>query len=863
MRRVMIAAYAALIAVSCGDETVVGPASVAPPPSFSVAAGSVASDFASDDPHTLPGDRILFDTRASLQSALSLRDALALWGYRTDARPQWGFATDLDGTGTRALRVDWPSDGGSCDNLMPDVAKTLPEPYPARVYMQWKHRLGRTATGGGLGEIGAFDVHRPECGTIGRYLWMAKRDGTSDRVELKWAGRDPVGPVIRTRGKTYGLRDGVTFDPQQHVGETLLHTLYVQAESRSGAADGIVRLWVNGQLLIDATGLAIGRHKVYRFHFPWSADAPASGQSEYFWDVLVWEPTDAAPPPPPPPANPGRLVISPPAAQLLVGDTTRLTATRLDSSGVVISAGIVSWTSLATQTATVSGSGLVTGIAPGTARVVASVDALADTADVTVVAPPPTDPPPGTRVSHHAAPDGTSGGDGTAARPWDLKTALAGAGGQIRPGDTLWVRGGTYMGPFTSTLLGSSSAPIIVRAYPGERATLDNQSTSLVTLKAASEWVWYWGLETRNSNPSRTVFRPNCVYPSRPNNKFINLIIHDCQVGMSFSNESKNSEVYGAIIYNNGYVGSDRTHGHGIYTKNDGTTPKVIRDNVVFNSFRNGIQVYTDAGSGQLRGIHLEGNVFFNNGVLTSNGDASANILIGGKEVADRITAVRNMTYYSPTIANRNARLGYSNTLENGSLVFTDNYMVGGAPMLDVGYWRQLAFTGNTLIGSAGMVDLRDPTPIGYTWGSNTQVRDPSSQAWRFGGSSLSFLAWVAATSLGNVDRIEPLPPTQPAVFVRPNHYEPGRGHIVVYNWGRSGAVGVDVSAVLSPGDVYELRNVQDLWGPPLVSGTYAGGAITVPMSGVAPPPPIGGSPNTAPRTGPEFDVFLVTRRAR
>ena len=846
------------VAASCSDDGITDPpASAAPLRDIVAPVG---------DPRAASTDRILFDTRASLQTANTLREALGVWGYATDTRPQWGFTTDMDGAGTNALRVDWPSTGGSCSDLAPDIAKTLPKPYPRQIYMQWKHRLGRTATGGGLGDVDQFDVHRPECGKIGRFLWMAKRDGTSDRVELKWAGAGPVQPVIKSRGVTYVPAPDATFDPQAHVGETLLHTLFVQAESAPGAADGILRLWVNGRLIINRTALAIGSQPVYRIHFPWVADAPLAGQSEYFWDVVVWEPTT------PPAEAPDQLVISPASARMTVGDSTAFSATRVRASGDTVPAGAVAWRTLDSAVVRVSATGMARSVGAGATRIIADVDGLADTADVTVTAvvpppdttpetPPPDTTPSAPRAGHYASPSGTSAGDGTVARPWDLKTAFAGAGGRIQPGDTLWLRGGRYMGPFVSTLMGSPSAPIIVRQYPGERATLDNMSTSEVTLKAASQWVWYWGFETQNSYPSRQVFRPNCVYPSKANNKFINLVIHDCQVGMSFSNESQNSEVYGAIIYNSGYVGSDRTHGHGIYTKNDGTTPKIIRDNVVFNSFRNGIQVYTDAGSGQLRGIDVVGNTFFNNGVLSSNSSASSNILIGGKEVADRIVASRNMTYYSPAIANRSVRLGYSNTLENGSLTFTDNYIVGGGPLLDVGFWRQATVARNTFAASAAMVELRDPTPVGHSWEANTWVRDPASRAWQFGSSLMDYTGWKAATGLAANDQATALNPTQPQVFVRPNAYEAGRAHIIVYNWSRQGSVSVDLSQVLSPGDVYELRNVQDLWGAPLLSGTYGGGAVNVPMGGVTPPAPIGGSPNAAIRTGPDFDVFLVIRR--
>jgi hypothetical protein len=49
------------------------------------------------------------------------------------------------------------------------------------------------------------------------------------------------------------------------------------------------------------------------------------------------------------------------------------------------------------------------------------------------------------------------------------------------------------------------------------------------------------------------------------------------------------------------------------------------------------------------------------------------------------------------------------------------------------------------------------------------------------------------------------------------------------------------------------------VFGAPVMSGTYSGGSIDIPMNGVTPPVPIGGSPRTPIKTGPAFDVFLVT----
>ena len=67
-------------------------------------------------------------------------------------------------------------------------------------------------------------------------------------------------------------------------------------------------------------------------------------------------------------------------------------------------------------------------------------------------------------------------------QPWDLRTALTGAGGRVQPGDTVWVRGGTYRGSFESRLRGAMDAPVVVRNYHGERAIIDHAGSTTSAL---------------------------------------------------------------------------------------------------------------------------------------------------------------------------------------------------------------------------------------------------------------------------------------------------------------------------------------------------------------------------------------------
>ncbi len=181
----------------------------------------------------------------------------------------------------------------------------------------------------------------------------------------------------------------------------------------------------------------------------------------------------------------------------------------------------------------------------------------------------------------YTSPTGT--GNGTLASPFALQTALSSS--LIQPGDTIWLLGGTYSGNFTASLNGTASAPIIVRNYMGQRATLDGTGCGALVLSANGTYTWFWGLEVLDSVGPRLSTGPGVckafgigVYGG-PGNKFINCIVHDTSEGFSAYNASPDSEYYGNVVYYNGYIGSDRNYGHGFYIQND-TGTKLIQDNI-------------------------------------------------------------------------------------------------------------------------------------------------------------------------------------------------------------------------------------------------------------------------------------------
>jgi uncharacterized protein YjdB len=83
------------------------------------------------------------------------------------------------------------------------------------------------------------------------------------------------------------------------------------------------------------------------------------------------------------------ISVAPPSVSINVGQTSQLTPTVKDASNSVISGAPVNWSIDNQSVATVSSTGLVTGLSPGTATVTATSGAAHTTVSVTVAAAPP------------------------------------------------------------------------------------------------------------------------------------------------------------------------------------------------------------------------------------------------------------------------------------------------------------------------------------------------------------------------------------------------------------------------------------------------------------------------------------------
>jgi len=480
------------------------------------------------------------------------------------------------------------------------------------------------------------------------------------------------------------------------------------------------------------------------------------------------------------------------------------------------------------------------------------------------VAPNDTPGTPGisaNRVAAARAPDffvsptGSPSGDGSFTRPWDLATALAGPA-EVTPGSTIWLRGGMYTNAadprgFASTLMGTPDAPIVVRQYPGERATVTN------ILFVTGAYTWFWGFEVTHPAPQQGVMHG--VHLKGPGIKVINLVVHDAtDDGIFIGPEATGSEVTGSIVYNNGRTDNLT---HGIYCKSQ-TGRLLLKDNIVFDNWAYCFHCYANDGP-YIQNIDLEGNVAFNNYVWGVPSDAD--ILVGGNFPASGITVNENYTYRTSYTNTMTADIG-NNAVTNQDVVCTNNYFVGG--WWRMGAWASAIVKGNTLFNfTAGGMVWALGTTSGQAWSDNALFGDPTAVVWRHDTTDVTtFDGWRTQTGFADPGTYAGSAPTGIKIVVRPNQYEPGRANIIVYNWAQQSAVSVDVSGILNRGDRYVVQNAEDFYGPPTASGIYTGRPLDLPMVGIKPPSPVGvATAQAAPVTGPTFNVFVLmkTRRGR
>jgi hypothetical protein len=291
----------------------------------------------------------------------------------------------------------------------------------------------------------------------------------------------------------------------------------------------------------------------------------------------------------------------------------------------------------------------------------------------------------------YVGPEAGVANPGTKESPWGIASALDGRK-EVRPGDTIWLSEGTYRRRpnelFDVRLAGSAEKPIHVQPVAGQRVRIDGG----LAVQSPSAHVWIRDLEIFVSEPVPEKPVSAGSSPSdlkRPwgglhmhggkDCKYINLVIHDCSQGISCWAGEVNPEIYGCIMYGNGWLGVDRGHGHCIYTQNDEGVKTI--SNCIMTCRYNGS--YTMHAYGSER-------AYVNNYLATENicyGEGP--FLVGGGRPSQGIRVYRNYLY------GVDMRIGYTAPY-NEDCDIRDNVIVNGR--LEINRYRNAVQEGNLIL---------------------------------------------------------------------------------------------------------------------------------------------------------------------
>jgi uncharacterized protein YjdB len=164
------------------------------------------------------------------------------------------------------------------------------------------------------------------------------------------------------------------------------------------------------------------------------------------------------------------VTITPAPGSVNVGQTLQLAAIEKNASGTVVPAQPVSWTSSNGAIATVSGTGVASGVTPGSVTISATSGGVTGTAALTVTAPVVTNPGAATDLTVAGVTDTsvtlafTEVNDGTG-RPasYDIRWAP----GVLSWGSAAGVTRGTCAAPLTGTAIGAKRSCTVLGLTPG------------------------------------------------------------------------------------------------------------------------------------------------------------------------------------------------------------------------------------------------------------------------------------------------------------------------------------------------------------------------------------------------------------
>src|SRR5438046_745895 len=169
-------------------------------------------------------------------------------------------------------------------------------------------------------------------------------------------------------------------------------------QSGKGVANGIIRYWFDGKLVIERTNVLMrtGAHASMKFNqlaiAPWIGDGSPADQTMWVDNLTIATDRVASGGGGSVPAPIASVAVTPGSVSQAIGGTQQFAASLKDASGNVVTGRSGTWTSSAPAAATVGTGGLETAIAAGSATISATSEGITGTASVSVTAPVITKP---------------------------------------------------------------------------------------------------------------------------------------------------------------------------------------------------------------------------------------------------------------------------------------------------------------------------------------------------------------------------------------------------------------------------------------------------------------------------------------
>lgn len=286
--------------------------------------------------------------------------------------------------------------------------------------------------------------------------------------------------------------------------------------------------------------------------------------------------------------------------------------------------------------------------------------------------PPPLAASRGT--AYYVSPLGSDGASGSAGSPWrTIQKAL----NTLRPGETAFVRTGTYTESLVASRSGTAADPITVRNMPGERPTVRartgaTNNYALYVPGASYVRVQGFVMEGATGPSSANVYFAGAAH---------HIEVSDCEVrnsqrqGFFFAPESRSVQVLRCSVHDNGSVDN---LDHGLYIEG---RDHLVADSVISSHADGyGIQVYPTAENVMVVGNTIVDNekggiIIGGEGALTADGTMVVNNVIAYNKYGVR-------SYWSGSVGTGNVamnNIGFGNAsgdfggTQGAGITFRDN----------------------------------------------------------------------------------------------------------------------------------------------------------------------------------------------